>query len=571
MLSLDTRLAGQQIRLRESMVKFSGSPSNEIEICGTNIRPLLFKLNRPVIKILEDLGVPANTFESLQERAIHKLRLSARSTKSAIDFISLCLSESSSGLPALLKYLQKIRIDVTEDSFLREVLGALLQEQLRQIKYRGRILVPMALTLYGISDETGWLKEGEVFVTFTSEDTRRCSNINGLVAITRSPALHPGDVQVAMAVSPPQGSSLWDLRNCVVFSQKGMRDMPSMLSGGDLDGDLYNVIYDEDLIPKNTERPAAYLPVQAIDIGQAVTTDDMTGFFVDFMQNDQLGRIASLHQVYADLDGTKSPTCLLLAELHSTAVDFSKSGVSVDVKKIPKAPQFRPDFMAPTASTKVEKGVHRPAGMAAPEGSQRYRYYESDRVLGKLYRAVDEEVFFQELEDDASSFFSREADDTALGEMLEWVEEQVDTDVMDDYAKLAIEARNYYETTMKGIMSRYTVHKNDPLTEKEVFTGVILGRSGAGNKYQREQAECMKSHFNWELRDLKSWMQRQVDGDEEDFHCLAAACLSHAVNQKSNVDEKLSSFAWVVAAMCVPALFERRTTAYVGGIQAFPR
>jgi len=70
-----------------------------------------------------------------------------------------------------------------------------------------------------------------------------------------------------------------------------------------------------------------------MDIGRTVTADDMTGFFIDFMQNDQLGRIATLHQVLADDEpGTRPAACLDLASLHSTAVDLSKTGVLVSQK-----------------------------------------------------------------------------------------------------------------------------------------------------------------------------------------------------------------------------------------------
>jgi hypothetical protein len=57
----------------------------------------------------------------------------------------------------------------------------------------------------------------------------------------------------------------------------------------------------------------------------------MTDFFVKFMETDQLGRIATTHQVLADQKplGTRDPDCKLLAEMHSTAVDFSKTGVPV--------------------------------------------------------------------------------------------------------------------------------------------------------------------------------------------------------------------------------------------------
>lgn len=339
MISLDTRLEGHQIRLRNSMVKFTGSPSNDIEICGTNARALPLKLNRQMIKILEDLGVKASTFEDLQLRAVEKLRASATSLSSALEFLKSKLSDSATGLPCLLNALTNIGIDVTEDTFLRDILGALIQVQLRELKYRSRIPVSQGVTLHGISDETGYLREGQVFVTFFSEELEARRHLQCRVAVTRSPALHPGDIQLASAVSPPEGSCLWDLTNCIVFSHHGQRDLPSMLSGGDLDGDLYQIIFDPELMPKNTHRPADYKTAKPRDIGRTVTTDDMAEFFIDFMRNDQLGRIATLHQVLADRDeGSQSAECLTLAALHSIAVDFSKTGIKVRINIVPENP-----------------------------------------------------------------------------------------------------------------------------------------------------------------------------------------------------------------------------------------
>lgn len=331
MLSLDIRLQGQQMLLRDSMIKFTGSSSDEIEICGTNGRSLPFKLNRQLIKILEDLKIPASVFEKLQQDAVNVLRANAKSKANAIDFVKSSLSDSATGLPLLLKTLTSIEIDVTEDSFLRDIMGALLQLQLREIKYRSRILVPHGVTLYGICDETNFLREGQVYVNYTSTKSDDNYILTGRIAVTRSPALHPGDVQLVQAVDPPSDSPLKSLHNCIVFSSQGQRDLPSMLSGGDLDGDLFNVIYDPALTPSQTYTPAAYAPAKPIDIGRTVNSDDMKEFFVDFMQNDQLGRIATLHQVFADTnpEGTLSAECMLLAELHSTAVDFSKTGVKV--------------------------------------------------------------------------------------------------------------------------------------------------------------------------------------------------------------------------------------------------
>ena len=103
------------------------------------------------------------------------------------------------------------------------------------------------------------------------------------------------------------------------------------IRGGDLDGDLYNIIFDENLYPKRISEPADYPIVDPIDIHRIVNRSDMTDFFVLFMENDQLGRIATMHQTLADLkkDGTFDPDCIMLAGLHSSAVDFSKTGIPV--------------------------------------------------------------------------------------------------------------------------------------------------------------------------------------------------------------------------------------------------
>jgi hypothetical protein len=121
------------------------------------------------------------------------------------------------------------------------------------------------------------------------------------------------------------------LRNCIYFSQKGSRDLPSKLGGGDLDGDPYQIIFDPNARPKKVFSPADYRGQPPEDLGRSVKHEDMTKFFVTFMATNQLGRIATLHKVLADQkkDGVADPDCLMLAEMHSTAVDFSKSGIPV--------------------------------------------------------------------------------------------------------------------------------------------------------------------------------------------------------------------------------------------------
>ena len=180
-------------------------------------------------------------------------------------------------------------------------------------------------------DETGLLEENEIYAFIQDETGGRL--IKGGVVITRSPALHPGDVQCVTAVDVPVDSPLQALHNVVVFSAKGTRDLPSQLSGGDLDGDIYNIFYDSSLWPERMAQPADYTSLPAIDIGRPVEASDMTDFFISFMENDRLGLIATLHQILADQkdEGTFDQDCLLLASLHSTAVDFPKTGIPVNL------------------------------------------------------------------------------------------------------------------------------------------------------------------------------------------------------------------------------------------------
>src|SRR5947209_9913080 len=99
--------------------------------------------------------------------------------------------------------------------------------------------------------------------------------------------------------------------------------------------------------------------------------------------------------------------------------------LQVNVTEIPKSPPDRPDFMAPSASIPVEKGIKRPedSSIAASDETHRFNYYESQRVLGRLYRAIDEDVFFSDLEDDTSSLFSHEPTENVLEEIWRFVED----------------------------------------------------------------------------------------------------------------------------------------------------
>jgi hypothetical protein len=421
MVALDSRLKGEKMLLRSNMKKFETEVSWKLEVCGAAFKPLPMFLNRPLIKILEDLGVLSQAFFDLQDAATGNLRYMTESPWNTSLYLKTCHITNGTQIPSLIWHLGEIGLDYRKDDFLSSVVDMAVVTELRDIKYRGRIPVKDGMTLYGIMDETGHLQEGQVFV-ITEQHAQ--SSYQGLagpiiggkqvlvqnnIVITRSPAMHPGDVQLVNAVDVPEDSPLQQLRNVVVFSQHGTRDLASQLSGGDLDGDIYNVIYDKSLRPAFTHDAAEYPRLSPVELDRPVTAKDMSDFFVTFMETDQLGMLSSRHLQMADqkANGTLDPDCIKIAGMASTAVDFSKTGIAVDMKQLPRYNQPRPDFMAPdprihiteTGEAEIEE-LHEAIDEAfegIDEERKPMRYYKSHKVLGQLYRNIDEKRFLADM------------------------------------------------------------------------------------------------------------------------------------------------------------------------------
>jgi hypothetical protein len=417
MVALDSRLKGEQMLLRSNMKKFETEISWKLEICGAAFKPLPMFLNRQLIKILEDLSVPSQAFFGLQDAATSRLRYMTESPYNTSLFLKTSVITRATLLSSLIWHLGEAGLDYRKDEFLSSVIDMAVVTELRDIKYRGRILVKDGMTLYGIMDETGYLQEGQVFVITEQHPVSSHQGFDGPViggkqvlvqkdiVITRSPAMHPGDVQLVDAVDVPADSPLQQLRNVVVFSQHGERDLPSQLSGGDLDGDIYNVIYDKSLKPSVTYVAAEYPRLSPVELDRPVTARDMSDFFVNFMETDQLGVLCNVHMQLADMRpmGTLDPDCVKIAGMASTAVDFSKTGIAVVMKQLPKYDRLRPDFMAPSPRIHVtETGeveiegldeINDDAFEGIDEERRPLRYYKSHKVLGELYRNIDENRF----------------------------------------------------------------------------------------------------------------------------------------------------------------------------------
>ncbi|QSS62630.1 RNA-dependent RNA polymerase [Histoplasma capsulatum] len=545
MISLDSRKKGKSLVLRPSMIKFhlpNSYNAFNIEICGSGLKPLPFFLNAQMIKILEDLGVDESVFLRLQADEISRLRATATSTAKAARFLEDTNIAKSVGLPWLINVLEGFGLRHSNDEFLRRVMELSVLIKLRDLKYRARIRVPNAVTLFGIMDETGILKEGEVFCTSLSDKGVREVLVNPRVVVTRSPAMHPGDVQIARAVDVPADSPLRQLHNCIAFSQHGHRDLPSMLSGGDLDGDLYNVIFDNTLLPKRIARPAEYPRVQEKVLGRTVVREDIIDFFVTFMQQDQLGRIATIHQALADQRplGTFDPECLLLAELHSTAVDFSKTGVPVDLARIPKFPSCRPDFQAPSPRIRIAENLSLLEGDmdAVQDGGDEddderpaVRFYKSENILGKLYRSIDEVKFLQHRQS-VMELPSAMCAPSVLRGVWEFVQREAEGFLWDHHIEHALDIRQIYEDNLLEIMARFSSTPwKSSITEYEVFVGTILGHGQKLSQRQKDSSKQMREEYEDLVQFVTALIQDREAGGVESLE-RSIACLYIAVEEE---------------------------------------
>jgi RNA-dependent RNA polymerase len=222
----DPSLTGKVICLRVSQKKFEAPEVLTLDIQSTSYRLKHMFLNRPLIMLLEYLGVEPSYIINLQSTAIRGVQ-SIRTSLSRAS--NLCMQHglgTSYHLPSLFNNIYKLLeleiSDQTSPGFLyhkliEDALYCAVTHALREIKYRAHVLVPGSVTLVGAADEYNCLEEGEIYASVHDERTKKTVDITGRVLITRSPQAHPGDVQMVNAVRRPE---LSHLTNVVIFSCK---------------------------------------------------------------------------------------------------------------------------------------------------------------------------------------------------------------------------------------------------------------------------------------------------------------------------------------------------------------
>lgn len=314
-----------EVHIRPSQEKFK-APYNGLEI----IKVSSFSqatLNRQIIPILSCLGVEDQVFMELLEEELGEYEDAMTDASKAATLLRQRIDENQISL--VLADMVETFMDGKEP-FLWTVLRLWKCWVLQRLKYKAAISVKKSAFLYGCVDELGVLRghskdrEGkadqnedalpQIFLQVPREgsdpnNTNSYAVVTGICVVGRNPSLHPGDIRVVQAVDAP---GLRHLKNVVVFPQTGDRDIPSMCSGGDLDGDDFFVLWDERLLPNEWNFPPMHHDVEssaADELPYDIAINDMCAFFAQYMKNDSVGLVAVAHFAWADRVGPKEQKC----------------------------------------------------------------------------------------------------------------------------------------------------------------------------------------------------------------------------------------------------------------------
>lgn len=465
-----------RISVRPSMNKFH-SEHTVVEVCSwTRFQPGF--LNRQIVTLLSALEVPDEVFWRMQESMISKLDQMLVNTEVAFDVLTASCADQGNTAAIMLGAGFKPQTE----PHLRGMLTCIRAAQLGDLREKARIFVPSGRWLMGCLDEVGVLEQGQCFIQVSNPSLENCFSkhgsrfsevknnlqiIRGLVIVAKNPCLHPGDVRVLEAVDSPELHHLFD---CIAFPQKGERPHTNEASGSDLDGDLYFVAWEENLIPpsKRSCTPMEYTPAVVKESPRPVNHLDIIDFFTRNMVNEDLGKICNAHVVHADLseDGALDENCLKLAELAALAVDFPKTGKVVTMPNDLK-PKMYPDFM----------------------GKPESQSYKSNKILGRMYRRILDAYFGQESFPPSELHLS--PNDINYDSDLE-------VPGSDIFLNEAWGLKCSYAGQLCGLLAQYKVGN-----EEEIVTGHVWSMPKSSSKKQGELKEKLKHAYSCLKREFR--------------------------------------------------------------------
>ena len=419
-VAVDPNLADKDIIcIRPSMKKYE-SENNELGIIKASGYSTGY-LNRQIISLLNGLGVRNNIFISMIKVSLKEyqtiikyirnksIELSSyfRANKDVYnEVLSKCFYFKSVVDYYLFKRHQRY---LPNEPFIQKILLNCLSIKIRDLKSKGKIMDNQSASLMGVIDETKTLKHNEVFVRIVKPYAKKEEQdftLQGEVYVTKNPCLHPGDIKILKAVNNDKVfKNLSHMVNVIVFSsledEKDTRPIQNQISGGDLDGDIYYVSWNKDIIdgivrrnvpsqedpkypqkPNNKNEENNNKNSNGKIINNTISMNDVILSHINTMKNDLVPLISNLYLAHADNDlihGPFNEKCKMLSDLFIIAIDSQKNGKFISQEILSEQKlllNVYPDFLE----------------------TDSYKSYKSPGILGILYRLCNEKEFLDEYE-----------------------------------------------------------------------------------------------------------------------------------------------------------------------------
>jgi RNA-dependent RNA polymerase len=203
------------------------------------------KLSQQVISILSSGGVPDEVFVKLAKETIEEV-------KDETDVVRI-VNEFKTG-----NYAEKIKGLVLSGhtSMTNHLLADLYYERksrrLADLMVKHHLKLEKSRTCIGSLDFSRTLKENEIF--FYCNDPLVQIEDGMEVLVTRYPAYHIGDIRklIVRTIIPTLKQCQSDL---LVFPLVGDRPIPDQMGGGDLDGDMFLLIWEPEIVKNFRESP----------------------------------------------------------------------------------------------------------------------------------------------------------------------------------------------------------------------------------------------------------------------------------------------------------------------------
>lgn len=243
--------------------------------------------------------------------------------------------------------------------------------------------------------------------------------------------------------------------------------------------------------------------------------------------------------------------CITLAQLHSNAVDYPKSGQPVKLDAIPRVTRDKPDYMAPETANIDD-------------------YYKSQRALGHLFRAIDLPIEQQpslqrggrrrrrgrntdELVDGLNRL---NVEDAWESNLYRAVEELVDAyqDVDEEDSASITQLFQRYASELKLICASNTLSRTDkPLLEEEAIIGTIAQKTSQRHK-RKDAISKLREGTDLLVRGIRE----ELAGDDsvEPEESLTRAWMAWELAVSEGTSFGAQSFGWIALGAIFEAIKE---------------